>query len=525
MRSCLKWSGQASPSFSQPRPATFYLTRAAVRNNGSVPNLKSKRASRPKRFDNASKINPASLRETLAAHREANRASVIHWTIGKGHQRTPIQIPLGRERVQDLPEQTPHYQRHVKFERVALQPSLDYVGKRRPLTQQWTPRIYTPRMLRFPWLYHLDAPASNAKEQLQKEIAAFGIYMSTSSLEDAAAVQAQSDILAAIQCVDEGVHVDVVGSRGTGLATALSDVDLNVLQDCAPGFPKGRSNDQDHIHLLATLSKGLRRNARNIRINMFIRDATVPVITGVHLASGLEFQIQSTADCFVSTQYVKDWLIEFPTLRALLLVIKQLLKMRNLCNGASGGLTTYPLLGMIVVALKFSEGQVARDDVAGQLLFFLDMFCEIDFYTTAISSRPLKYVKKIDKNQPRSMLEEEDELHGDGEGGRKRTNFRPWIPHVIPSRPFLMSVQDPANPHNDLGRGVFLIKNIQATLIELRHDLHTAMADWDLLQQVPQTTSDIDTPLLASMIGGDYTLYQDERRALEKTASASLTPT
>src|SRR5271156_4021457 len=349
--------------------------------------------------------------------------------------------------------------------------------------------------------------------------------MSPTTPEREAAGRAMADLFACIQCAAPSVEIDVIGSQGTGLASPFSDIDLNV----APTY---QHSDRDAFTLLGYLAKEMQKPQANpyrpkrnpVQVNVFIDHARIPIISGVHVPTGLDFQIQSATDCFRTMEYTRSFLSEYPTLQALFLVLKQMLKMRGLTDGWKGGLTTYPLIGMIVAALKFSEGKFDRQDVGQQLLFFLDMYGDIDFYTTGISISPLQYTRKRMARLSSVPLPRNSPIAPDRTGSspplsdlrKEDLAATKWISVLNTTRPFLMSLQDPANMYNDLGRGVFMIKHIQATLITARERLKETMKAWEECIEEKRVEPNSPKPILAWLLGGDYRLFEHERQELRK---------
>lgn len=88
---------------------------------------------------------------------------------------------------------------------------------------------------------------------------------------------------------------------------------------------------------------------------------------------------------------------------------------------------------------------------------------------------------------------------------------------LVLEKELLMTLQDPANPRNDLGASVFRIQDVQETFISVRAKLKQVMAQWEdysptqgtFLQHQSRPPS-----LLEPCIGGDYRFYEQERNDL-----------
>lgn len=485
---------------------------------------------------NEPNVYPDSLRETLDAHREANRASLIH-KVPEGGKRLRLDLgPVVTKSPQITPKKKLQTTLHLRFARAKKQQgrrgrgdikNVEYIGQSRGLVAQWRNDPSAPLHKRLPWLRQLSAASElsstkqcSASERLTSEILAFHDYILPKPDELAAADQAITAFRLCIASIDPCAHVDLIGSRQTGLATALSDLDFNITH-VDGGNSTGLSRDREQAHeLLQSLWSKLPKRHNSIQASAFIDGARVPIITGLHVPTNLKFQIQCTGDVFNSTTYAQECISEYPTLRPLYMILRQMLEIRGLNIGCLGGVGSYPLLIMIVAALKFSEAKIGRREAGKQLCFLLEMYSKIDFYTTAVSLAPLEYVLKglangkrpnwktarhsPDRGPHQSAIGElsEDELEG-----------RKWFSHSR-SEPHLMCLQDPSNPGHDLGKQVKLIKHVQAVLIEADLKLRECMGVWDSTDWTQSSPAKSNLALLDWFVGADHEIYEDERKLL-----------
>jgi hypothetical protein len=479
-------------------------------------------------------VDPDSLRNTLEAHREANRSSLIVKIAGKGSVRQHIDPSL---RIYRNAEPTSRDDavgtgtRHIKLARGR--------GRRRRLDNtlrplyakvfflpQWAPSSELRYGEKYPWmkrvsphaLPELDGRPAGIAE-LSKEIDAFYSYLQPSAQENQAAELALREITTAIQKVDESIKIDVVGSRATGLALSMSDIDLNISNFSAIS---SREAIKDLLNNVASCLVAESRGKSLFRSVSTRFRAKVPLVAGRHASTHLEFQVQSSVDVFLSMQQTISFINEFPTLPKLFVLLKQMLTMRGLNIGPMQGITSYPLIVMIVAALKFSEGRLDRRDVGGQLLFFLDMYSEIDFTTTAISFSPLQYVVKRHPHSAtlpntRSAAPTPDTAAVSGVDPKyepQDVDARRRFATIKPDAEFLMCLQDPADLHNDLGKSALRIRDIQNVFTSSREELKTALRAWD--DGGGHSRSD---PLLAPCIGGDYRIFENARHRLATSVS------
>lgn len=478
-------------------------------------------------------VDPNSLRNTLEAHREANRASLIVKIAGKGSDRQPIEIPsLVRREEQLVKSQDTAGARHIKLPR-------DYKGVtrshgRRKKTRsrrvlhaseefiaQWAPKTELTYREKYPWMRHMTVRVQGeverslaGTEQLNREIDAFYSYSQPTPRERKAADQALQDLSGVIKKVDQNIEVNVIGSRATGLALPMSDIDLNI------STSSSSNNSQATKTLLTKLARHLMVTGRKQGLFRGVTTrflSKIPLVTGRHALTHLEFQVQSTVDVFLSMQQTMSFINEFPTLQKLFVLLKQMLTMRGLNLGSEQGLSSYPLLVMIVAALKFSDGKLDRRDAGAHLRFFLDIYSEIDFTTTAISFSPLQYVLKRHPHSstlphtssaapaPDSVLLNREDTEHEAKGMDARRRFAT----IKPDAEFLMCLQDPANLQNDLGKAAYRIGEIQTVITRFKEDLKAGLKAWDEAEG-----NDEQAPLLGSCIGGDYHIYEHMKHDL-----------
>lgn len=472
-------------------------------------------------FTTSPNVDATSLKNTLRAHREANRAPIIRkydkdgWNVRV--RDSEGEIPSRRVTTPTRPK-SPRRVRLPPFS-----PQQQSKGTSREIIALWRVDEDDETLLtrfRLPWLSHLEDDVPNisvtAVDRLSAEIRAFEKYNSPSQEEQDTADLALQDIVEAVKHTGDSLDVDVIGSRATGTADPLSDIDVNVWT------PETSATPHTTPDVLAELSTFLEFRQKSnsphsspIEFVMHLKDARVPILVCQHKASGLPIQVQSTPRTYDSTEYVKACLKEYPTLRGLFKVLKQLLRMRGLNVGTHGGITSYPLFVMIVAALKFSEGRFHSTDAGNQLLFFFDMYTEINFSSHGISTRPLQIFSKA---QARGWKKSPDHAEGsvvmaeDFErelAGRRSICFRA----LKAKKDQVMTLQDPTNPLHDLGVSTFSINDVQETFIRIHHKLKQAMADWD--EEMPRPSS-LGPPrraksLLEPCVGGDYRIYESDR--------------
>lgn len=447
----------------------------------------------------------------------------------------------------------------------SLPTTISYEGVSQQPRNEWEVSRSGPRGrdLR-PWLSHLhrtNRGLEDVQAYLTAEMLAFEKYMESTAAERAAVEQVLKDIRTTIATFNPGIRISVVGSRSTDLAMPVSDIDVN-LHDPKLLAGKREGLDPDHnspipkvdkakiLDLLAHIKRKLKKRGgpSPVFIRSLLIEAKVPIVSACHIATGLDVQINCTLDGHTSTELVKSYLDEFPTLRPLFFVLRQILTMRALGDAANRGIGSYALLMMIVASLKFSATRFHPSDAGRHLLYFLDFYSKIDFRTTCIAVDPAElFAKTYHKSQARRIHAEaeaqgetadetasaqahnadmhatNDDANGDdnnnekamlkdGRASTEPVEARKRISLVHRNRDYLMCLQDPANPYNDLGSNAAAIKHVKATFATLATKMRTAMQlfeDRDAERYPPFS-------LLEPCLGGNYQNFEQKRQLLNR---------
>lgn len=304
--------------------------------------------------------------------------------------------------------------------------------------------------------------------------------------------------------------LEVIGSQRTGLATSLSDLDfrLSLPEYEKPVNERGPSTTNPEarkasIRQLRTLIKGL--SATNDYENIQLIFGRIPIVSGLHRATQLTIQIQALTDSSASREYVLNYLAEFPTLHPLYTLIKTMLEIRNLRNVHVGGLGAYSTFMLVVAALKESEGAIPRNDIARQLLSALDFYSGIDLYRHGISVDPSGLFHKVHVKEPAKR--------------RKASTLadpilraQAQIARVHVNQPYLLCMQDPANPLNDLGAKAYNIRHVQAQFRVVRPKLWALFRKFDHLPPSKDKSNRwAQSAMLDPLVGANYGWFQSRR--------------
>lgn len=332
--------------------------------------------------------------------------------------------------------------------------------------------------------------------------------------EETAAQLVVSDVKSITRSSLRKAPLKILGSRSTGLATPLSGINLTV-SVISPDHDSGDGKPSAFLQPLIRQAVGLLREVEeNFRCSKQLQNtefviARIPIIETKHRGTGLKLQIQTMALHQPAQEYIAAYLNELPSLRPLFILLRYSLEIRCLTTVYEGGLGSYSLLMMIVTALKHSSGTFASDDLAGQLLYVLYFYGSTDLYQYGFSANPPRVFDKRKEgwSKPERLARSQDpQLRGIDEIVRERNR----------RKPYLLSLQDPANDSNDLGKSTYAIKHIQAVFNGARQSILGALQPGQEApknQQKNQKRSYLD-----SLVRADYTDFEANRSKVERFA-------
>lgn len=412
----------------------------------------------------------------------------------------------------------------------------DYNGVPQSHSVYWSTRSELPLHLSCPWLAYTTPIADDQRPSLRrlgKEIAAARTYFTPTRQEAVATRRAISDLRECILGLPKTrikstiTKVDLIGSRASGFAHALSDIDLNLVTDCS----EGEAFQPTYVkQLLKFVYTYWRYNTGAQTYRAFaeplecLTHARVPIVTGIHTAAGLDFQLQSASSGYGSLGFMKLAQAEYPTIMPLFHVIKQMLTMRNLCEGPQGGLTSYPVFNMILTSLKLHATAPHLCQIGRQLIDFLEFWSTIDTYKVGITHIPSpNLLARMGFSPGEAIRGTSLYAHPDfiasvaqdpvGATPVKFSPMRSLGDFYQGSNSFDLVLHDPANPYNNLGRSTRRFKDIQATMYHVLKQLRDSLDAWDQAQQDARSRS-TKKPILSPLIQGNYTNYTLERKKL-----------
>nr|KJB13378.1 hypothetical protein B456_002G071000 [Gossypium raimondii] len=251
------------------------------------------------------------------------------------------------------------------------------------------------------------------------EIVDFCDFLSPTPEEQAARDAAVHSVFDVIKYIWPACRPEVFGSFRTGLYLPTSDIDVVILES-------GIKNPQTGLYALsrALSQRGI---AKKMQV---IAKARVPIIKFVEKKSGVAFDISFDVDNGPkAAEFIKEAVLKWPQLRPLCLILKVFLQQRDLNEVYSGGIGSYALLAMIIAMLQnLSESRAYPEHNLGMLLVHF-----FDFYGRKLNTVD---VGVSCKERGTFFLKSSKGFSSKG-------------------RPFLISIEDPQTPDNDIGKNSF----------------------------------------------------------------------
>lgn len=358
--------------------------------------------------------------------------------------------------------------------------------------------------------------------RLQDELKAYEDYMSLNSLDQEAAKLLISDVTSTVNIIYPSKRLEVIGSYSTGLANRLSDIDFNLSfpeyekdplqRGPSPSRRKARRDGTRALFRIEHVFGSARRKNQYQEIEL-IR-ARVPIVKAVHRMTHTKIELQTLASQTSSREYVATYLAEFPTLRTLYHVIRSALHIRHLTNVWKGGLGSYSIFMMLVNALKHASGKFASDDLANHFLYVLEFYADADLYKNGFSPDP-----------PRQILKRGGKMSADEKIARLQDPMLRGIDILKPykrQKPYLLFLQDPANPVNDLGAKAYGIKHVQYLFGHYYRSLRKTMRLSN--ENHPETLDLIRRHgLLSELLGANYVALERHRQQLHEWVESRKT--
>ncbi|KAK0842947.1 hypothetical protein LTS02_016282 [Friedmanniomyces endolithicus] len=280
----------------------------------------------------------------------------------------------------------------------------------------------------------------------------------------------------------DNVSLHCFGSFAAGLYLPTADMDLVAV---SPEYMGGRP---PRFGQSATQMHRIRNHFEYIGVALpetvaVIARAKVPIIKFPDSMTGLKVDISFENDSgIVANKVFQRWKEQYPAMPVIVVLVKQLLAMRNLnevFTGGIGGFTTICLVvSMMQLMPELQFNSVEPRLHYGELLMnFLDLYGNrLDFHTTGIRMNPPGYFNKHFDPAPKQNLDR-------------------------------LTIIDPNNPLNDISGGSYEIDAVLNTFRQASAALQRRLAQIHAGKKVEDS-------ILGCMWGGNYTSFIRQREKL-----------
>lgn len=339
--------------------------------------------------------------------------------------------------------------------------------------QPAVPTVASEAAAEAPW-ERASTRISSPMLRLHNEIGEFCRFLEPSEAERSSRQAAMDRVSRVVTAIFPSATVQVFGSFATGLFLPTSDMDLVITGSLCTDIVQG----------LKALAQALTRKemVNNVQV---VAKAKVPIIKFVEVESGISFDISfDIANGPVAAEYVRELMTKLPPMRPLLFIVKIFLQQRDMNEVYTGGIGSYALLVMVAAFLQTHPSRVASSShsrSSGPLEGCLGVLL-VDFF----------------RLYGRSLHAEQVGVSCKGSGSFFDKRSRGLFQY---ERPFLLSVEDPKDTDNDLGRNSF-----NATRVRQAFDY--------AYKQLTQGSIDEDERLLQRVIRLDAILVDRPRPAV-----------
>lgn len=374
-----------------------------------------------------------------------------------------------------------------------------------------------------PWSISEGRPVRThltAAEILDQEINRFAEHVALTPTESQIRKRLVRLIISTVRYVwpNKKAFIYAYGSTKTGLAMPYSDIDI--------GIDDPSLKDEDTtVTQLQERMQALYDKLRSSKdyICVVYRPEPVPIITVQHRVTGIDLQIIGSGRQGAQEHIVGKYLDAIPNMRALYAVFRTMFGMRGFVDPYIGGISAYGTFMMLAAALN-REGvpPEVHHSPSSQLLCILDFWSNFNSNVSGISIADPKgkcyYFKKFHSQPPLSSSSRSQQTGLKPGVVRKRVvagQLR--IGRHRENQPYLLCLQDKANPNNDLGSSCNAIKHILETIKHEHRNLKSAMERHDALAEDGQVLSG-DASFLLPLVGRCHEVYAEQRERIASQA-------
>ena len=340
--------------------------------------------------------------------------------------------------------------------------------------------------------------------------------MTPDSEEETSVQKVIAQVKKTVASVAPSSQVVVHGSRYTKLASPLSDIDfvLSIPEYENNPLERGPTSARRQAmraakRLLWKIYRAVKPIAQAGSVE-FIR-ARIPIVAAVDKVTGLSLHFSALAPYLPAREYAMLYLSEFSSLRPLYVLLHHFLLIRQMTTVYQGGLGSYPLLIMIVTALKHAGTTFGDNELARQLLYVLDFWSHADLQNYGYSADPPRVFKKFVDNE---KLTPQERAERSTDPVLKGIDF---LRKPRRDNPNPMCLQDPATPTNNLGKAASKIEQVQAVFSYAYRELAKSIRRFE---NITRTKPDIagTYTFLDPLVRARYDDFEIRRKAVREAS-------
>ncbi|OAL51908.1 hypothetical protein IQ07DRAFT_564417 [Pyrenochaeta sp. DS3sAY3a] len=344
-----------------------------------------------------------------------------------------------------------------------------------------------PDNAKLPWIHKDEEKPLSGHDRLSVEIDRFYEFAKPDRYEQIAREHVIEQVRDHVRQVFPDHDLVVFGSERTGLAFATSDIDLRWIPTSTSAdsaLPPSPDQRRKAISELRSLRQKLLTMNDAYFPPKFLH-ARYALITMRDAQSSLDIQIVLANDTTRSRTLMRNYMRQYPYLLSLYFVVKTIFDVRGLSHVFDGGFGSYTIFMMIVASIRHHPHPT--NDAAGGLLHFLEFWRDFDTTKHVVSIQP---VELIPKDSVQIMTH------------KTKENIQKGSSKTLP--PYMLSLRDPADRTNDLGRKGITIKHLQRTF----KSLYTSLYNGVKLNNTPS--------VLGPLVEASYRINHSRRRTLRK---------
>ncbi|MCJ1326454.1 hypothetical protein MMC10_003118 [Thelotrema lepadinum] len=452
-----------------------------------------------------------SMDETIAAHQEANLTRLFH----KHETQGLLDHPLAKERAisrgltANLVDSQPRTE--VSAPQLERPPSVRLQkmpsGGQKRDTSLYHGKFVTP----YERLRRLDCVCSG-EERLNREIRAFEEYLRPTRTEIRSVEHCIQVVHKVASQVLPGKRLAVHGSRDTGLAGPLSDIDFNIENSDSENGAEAVTSLSDASYIqggeraLKHLRRGLERDRSFDCLNIIKGKNRLVVLEGRHRGSGLDIDIVQRRKEY-GGEFAKRYQAQYPQLRPLHVLLSQFLKNVGF-NSYNGGIGSYGLYTMILTALTHAREHFEAEELGRQLLHVLDFWARANLLEDGYAADPPCIFSKYGPYSTSNSYHGSDGIKFLIKYNRQQLKGGTHL--------YRLCLQDPANPFNDVGRSARKVRDIQDHFRKAFDGINHAVQTWD--RHTAEERSNVADPmiLLRDLLDTDWRNFCEARDKLQR---------